>query len=34
MKKPRFFIWAPYYDYDYFGVMGPGFLNQVSTLLA
>ena len=33
IKKPWAFIRVPYYESYYFGVIGPGFLNQVPTLV-
>ena len=33
IKKPWAFIRVPYNESYYFGVIGPGFLNQVSTLV-
>ena len=33
MKKPWAFIGGSLYEAYYFGVLGPGFLNQVPTLI-
>ena len=33
IKKPWAFIWVPYMNPTILGVIGPGFLNQVPTLL-